>query len=234
MVLLQVLTTFTPTNVVSRPKTTPFPIGRAYLTSPLSLCPPSSCFITNPSPVLSSTPRLLSVCPRSSYANNFSCVDQITGVLEMELKVRDYELDQYGVVNNAVYSSYCQLTNHELGRVIGLDDDAIQKSGGATLSKLSLTFLSPLKSGDEFVVKSMVSEVSAARLFFDHFIYKLPNYEPIVEAKAVIVLLDKNHRPVRIPAQVKSNAKQFMSNESATMDLTKSFAAIKRNINFMI
>ena len=35
--------------------------------------------------------------------------------------------------------------NHELGRVIGLDDDAIQKSGGATLSKLSLTFLSPLK-----------------------------------------------------------------------------------------
>ena len=59
-------------------------------------------------------------------------------------------------------------------------------------------------------------------------------WQPIVEAKAVIVLLDKNHRPVRIPAQVKSNAKQFMSNESATMDLTKSFAAIKRNINFMI
>ncbi|CAO2813408.1 unnamed protein product [Amaranthus hypochondriacus] len=235
MVLLQVFSTFTPTNVVSRPKTTPFPIRRSYLTTPLSLCNPSSCVITNPSSVLTSTPRRLSLCPRSSYANNFSCVDQVTaGVLEIELKVRDYELDQYGVVNNAVYSSYCQLANHELARVIGLDDDVIQNSGGATLSKLSLTFLSPLKSGDEFVVKSMVSEVSAARLFFDHFIYKLPNYEPIVEAKAVIVLLDKNHRPVRIPAQVKSKAKQFMSNESSTMDLTKSFAAIKRNINIKV
>ncbi|XP_057528071.1 acyl-acyl carrier protein thioesterase TE3, chloroplastic-like isoform X1 [Amaranthus tricolor] len=225
MVLLQVLSTFTPTNVVSSPKTTPFPIRRPYLTNPLSLCHPSCYVISNPSPLLSSTPRRFSTLP--SHANKFSCVnDRITGVLEMELKVRDYELDQYGVVNNAVYSSYCQLATHELGRVIGLNDDVIQNTGAAALSKFSITFLSPLKSGDEFVVKSIISDVLAARLFFDHFIYKLPNYEPIVEAKAVIVLLDKNHRPARIPEHVKSKAKQFMSNESSTMDLTKSFATI--------
>ncbi|KAM6575924.1 hypothetical protein CsatA_024251 [Cannabis sativa] len=88
---------------------------------------------------------------------------------------------------------------------IGVSCDSIVRSGNAlAISELSIKFLSPLRSGDKFVMKIRYSRISAVRAYFEHNIFKLPNHEPILEAKVTTVWLNKKFRPDRIPLEIAS------------------------------
>ncbi|KAL2931567.1 Acyl-acyl carrier protein thioesterase ATL3 chloroplastic, partial [Bienertia sinuspersici] len=72
-------------------------------------------------------------------------------------------------------------------------------------------------SGDKFVLKVRISSTTAVRFYFETFIYKLPNQEPILEAKATGVWLGKNYRPVPLRAEVLTKLALFnMQHETPT------------------
>ena len=75
-------------------------------------------------------------------------------IFELKMKVRDYECDLQGIVNNANYQHYIEHTRHEFLLAHGISFSALHEQGSdAVVARLNMQFKTPLRSGDEFVSK---------------------------------------------------------------------------------
>ena len=75
-------------------------------------------------------------------------------IFEHRLKVRDYECDVQGHVNNANYQHYLEHTRHEFLSSTGVSFAALHEQGvDPVVARINMAFKTPLKSGDEFVSK---------------------------------------------------------------------------------
>ena len=70
---------------------------------------------------------------------------------ELLMKVRDYECDLQGIVNNANYQHYLEHTRHEFLLSIGISFAEMNAQGyDFVVSKVTLNYKTPLRSRDEF------------------------------------------------------------------------------------
>ncbi len=73
---------------------------------------------------------------------------------ELTLKVRDYECDMQGIVNNSVYQSYLEHARHEYFALKGVPfKSQIDQGKIVVVTHLEMDFKTPLRSGDVFTVK---------------------------------------------------------------------------------
>jgi len=94
---------------------------------------------------------------------------------ELELNVRDYECDMAGIVNNSVYLNYLEHARHEFIKAIGLDFQGLYKAGVyVVVAHADLSYKTPLKSGDSFLVKVRI-EHKGVRYIFNQDIYRIPD-----------------------------------------------------------
>ena len=70
-----------------------------------------------------------------------------------EMKVRDYECDLQGVVNNANYQHYMEHARHEFLETLGVNFGKLHEDGiDAMVAKITIEYKLPLRSGDKFVI----------------------------------------------------------------------------------
>ena len=89
-----------------------------------------------------------------------------------EMKVRDYECDLQGIVNNANYQHYMEHCRHELLEKLGVNFGKLHEDGiDAMVAKITIEYKLPLRSGDKFVV-GVNLERKGPKIIFYQDIYR--------------------------------------------------------------
>ena len=91
----------------------------------------------------------------------------------LEMKVRDYECDLQGIVNNANYQHFMEHSRHELLDSLGVNFGKFHEDGiDAMVAKITIEYKIPLRSGDKFVV-GINLERKGPKIIFYQDIYRL-------------------------------------------------------------
>jgi acyl-CoA thioester hydrolase len=114
----------------------------------------------------------------------------------IDFKVRDYECDMQGVVNNGVYLNYLEHARHEFLQTRGVNfAELTAQRINLVVIKAELEYKSSLVSNDSFVVRSNVHRVSRLRFEFQQDIYRLADGAIMLSAKITGTALNEKGRP---------------------------------------
>ena len=103
-------------------------------------------------------------------------------IYELKMKVRDYECDLQGIVNNANYQHYIEHTRHEFLASTGISFAGLHEQGiDPVVARLNMAFKTPLKSGDEFVSKLYLKKEGIKYVFYQD-IFRLPDMKVVIKS----------------------------------------------------
>ena len=107
----------------------------------------------------------------------------------LEMKVRDYECDIQGVVNNANYQHYLEHARHEFLEHIGGSFSQLHEQGvDPMVSRITLEYKRPLRGGDRFVVCINMLR-KGAKVVFQQDIYNLNDGSLALKGEVDVVCL---------------------------------------------
>ena len=116
------------------------------------------------------------------------------------MRVRTYECDSYGHVNNANYLNYLEYARYEFLRAIGFDyPQAINAGYGVYVARVEIDYKKPAITDDELLIRSWPVKKGAVSGVLVQEIRR--GEDLIAAAKVTWAFVDSNGIPVKIPAE---------------------------------
>lgn len=110
-------------------------------------------------------------------------------IFELPMKVRDYEVDVEGIVNNANYLHYLEHTRHEFCDQAGLSFRNMHEQGiDPVLTRVEIDYKTPLTLGENFVSKLNMTHRGPI-FVFEQDIYKVDG-TPVVKSLISVACLE--------------------------------------------
>ena len=106
-------------------------------------------------------------------------------------RVREYECDIQGIVNNANYQHYLEHARHEFLRTKNVSFTKLHDQGvDCVVARIDLRFKYPLKGMDEYAVRTNIVKEGLRYIFYQD-IYRLSDEKLCLKGKVEIVCLIK-------------------------------------------
>lgn len=136
-----------------------------------------------------------------------------------QLRVRHYEIDVLGHVNNAVYQNYLEQAAVEHAQILGYSLAQCRKLGGVfVMRRIEIDYLRPAMADDTLEITTWLEQMKGTRAIRHYEMHRVGDVQPLVIAEAIWVWVDLvAMRPRGIPKEILTNFEQIqLSNKTIT------------------
>jgi len=121
-------------------------------------------------------------------------------IFRLDLKVRDYECDMQGIVNNAIYQNYLEHCRHEFLLSRGIDFSSLtQNNVFLVVVRAELDYKISLRGGDAFWIGLNLDRISPIRFVFLQDIFRSSDQRLVLSARTTGTALGEKGRPFLPP-----------------------------------
>ena len=123
----------------------------------------------------------------------------------LRLKVRHYEVDEYGHVNHATYVHYLETARIEALEEIGLGLKEMRRQGYLIVAAdLAVKYHAPAYSGETLEITTHVRDLRGARSTWTQEIREVTSRRLLVTAEVTGAFMTEAGRPARTPEAFKA------------------------------